>query len=247
MATAKQELSEREQALLIKKGLKHRSVERQPARWLETEWPLLHSVVGDPVRGIPYGKIIEISGPPGAAKTGLALQISAAAKVDGAKNGWCDFEFAWDDEWSAAHGLDPEQVARFFPDVVSGGSGRKKKKPGKRGAPTEDEDEQEFDIGKRHLLSAEEVLKEAETWVESKLSTDPSCKICLVIDSLPAMLPEASIDRDLDEGQPQGGFANFLTRMLQKWVPLCFTHNVLLILINHTDRKSTRLNSSHLG
>ena len=49
--------------------------------WLDTGYPPLNQILsGDPTRGLPYGRIIEIFGPPSAGKTALACDLMISAQ-----------------------------------------------------------------------------------------------------------------------------------------------------------------------
>lgn len=75
--------------------------------WLDTGYPPLNMILsGDPTRGLPYGRIIEIFGPPSAGKTALACDIMISAQKAGGFAGFLDHEHALDVSLAVKNGLD---------------------------------------------------------------------------------------------------------------------------------------------
>jgi protein RecA len=74
--------------------------------WLDTGYPPLNELLsGDPRKGVPYGRIMEIFGPPSAGKTWLASQIMIAAQQAGGCAMFMDHEYAYDVSLSVRGGL----------------------------------------------------------------------------------------------------------------------------------------------
>ena len=89
----------------IRKSLKHLSTEWTPSLWLDTGVPDLNQVLGHRDRGIPYGRILEISGMESQGKTALGMSLAAAAQQDGAAIIWEDLETSFDSEWAIMRGI----------------------------------------------------------------------------------------------------------------------------------------------
>lgn len=192
----------------IREKLGHYTVEKQPRYWLRTEDPLLEEVFGKPGQGIAYGKLYEIFGKESGGKTAIALHLAALAQKDGAEVVWGDFECCWDDDWSTIRGLDPSRVAVFRPEIISDKKGKESR-----------------------LMSAEETFAEAEMWVRQKMVKNPKVKIFFGIDSTPAIMPAEEEEKGT-EGHGMAMQARFMTRLLKRWVPIAWTHNVMMVTIN---------------
>lgn len=64
--------------------------------WLDTTYPPLNEILsGDPAKGLPQGRIIEIYGPPSSGKTLLATLAMSCAQAQGGVAGLCDHEYTW--------------------------------------------------------------------------------------------------------------------------------------------------------
>lgn len=191
----------------IRKTLKHYTVEKEPEYWLQPAYPQLSEVFGDPSRGIPYGKIYEICGRFSGGKSAIVMELAAMAQSDGAHVVWIDHETSFDEKWATVRGLDTDRVALFQPSVVKKGK------------------------SDMRLLSAEDLYEEAELYVKYKIRKDPKAKIFMGIDSVAAILSAQQIDNTLEDGR-RGVLAAFLSKMLNRWSPMVFTHNIMMVMIN---------------
>lgn len=213
-------VNEREVVQSIRKKLKHRTADTSPKCWLKTSQPLLQEVMGAGPRGIPYGRVYEVAGAESGAKSGLMMELAGEAAKDGAYVGWIDLECAWDDEWAVKRGLNPEQVALFQVEILERST-------------KEGEEDTEETPGKARfeLMSAEEILKEAETWVRTKIISDPNAKIFLALDSISAIMPKAEEEKGMEK-DAMAVQARFTSKMLRRWTPIARTHNIIFVLIN---------------
>ena len=89
----------------IRNKLKHCTLASQPRLWLQTGIPELNRVIGHSVTGIPYGRMMEISGLESKGKTAIALALAAFAQHDGAHIVWDDFETSFAADWAIQRGL----------------------------------------------------------------------------------------------------------------------------------------------
>lgn len=201
-------LTGRQEVNLIRRKVRHFTVDKPPAYWLKPSSPLLSVVFGDPARGVPYGKIIELSGMYSGGKTALALELAAEAQEDGAYVAWMDHEACWDDEWAKIRGLNPDKVALFQPEVIETGKKKELK-----------------------LLSAEQLYEELDEWIKMKFAENKKARFFVGIDSLTAILPEQEEEAGL-EGGAMAVQARFFSKMLRKWTGRVWTYNIMFVLVN---------------
>lgn len=195
---------------LIQKALGHPS-KADVDYWLDTGSPLLNAVIGSPSRGIPYGKIIEISGFESHGKTALAYWLAGLAQRDGASVALWDLEAAWDPDWAKKRGLDPSKVIVFKP--VLGLFGTEKKK---------------------RLITAEEQAEQIEMWWAMKEKESPNGRMILIVDSLAALDTSEALEKSVTEQnmRTKGSVAAFLSWFLKRWAKLALNYNVIMLLIN---------------
>lgn len=196
---------------LIRKKLKHFTTEKTVKYWLDTGSPLLNRVFGSEDKGLPYGKMYELSGFESMGKTALMKKLGGVAQRDGAKIGWVDLENSWDPEWAMALGLNPDEVYLFKPQI------------GTFGKETEE---------RQH--TAEELLTEVEEWVKKRGRENPDGRIFCCIDSIAAMLTEEEAAGGIEDQnmRTKVSLATFLSQLLRRWVALVANYNVMLIFIN---------------
>lgn len=89
----------------IRESLSHVTLEWKPRVWLDTGIPDLNRVIGHKLRGIPYGRIIEMSGLESHGKTALVMALAALAQRDGALVIWADLENSFDYDWAIQRGI----------------------------------------------------------------------------------------------------------------------------------------------
>lgn len=145
----------------IGKLLKYTTFEPKTRYCLVTEYPELHEVFGSREKGIPYGKVIELSGEEHAGKTLIATILAGIAQQDGAGVGRVDLEDSRDPAWEARFGLDSSTVLEIYPKLVL---------PKSSDEDEDDKPEKKGKFGKKkkkkskipRLQSVEEVLSEME-------------------------------------------------------------------------------------
>jgi recombination protein RecA len=194
----------------VRKRLRHEPRSWQPKRWLDLG-EALNPVLGDPQRGIPYGRIIEVSGESSHGKSAFALDLLAAAQNDGAFCVWVDFENSWDPEWASRRGVRTEEVVVVQP-IVGVFPGEKEPR----------------------LSTAEEVLAEAEAVLAEHYKSASGQPQFLVLDSVASMLVEGEAEAGV-VGQNMRTRLNlpmFLSGLLRRWIGLFQTFETTAILIN---------------
>jgi len=223
----------------------------RPSVWLNTGLPDLNEVLGDREFGIPYGKIVEISGWESQGKSAIMMALAALAQHDGAFVVWIDLENSFTAKWALQRGFLPCPKCR-------GEAGRKNGIAcGACGgslveslSPTRGLDTDKLLLlqpyvghfttvgkdGKLHkekeprLTYGQELLEEAELG----MSLPEHVKRFVVIDSVSAVLPEgeqkvslsnASMRTDMD-------LSKLMSRLLRRWSGHAQVHNALIALVN---------------
>lgn len=219
MATKKKSAAPKSKAPLVgaklveavRSRLSHISFKWTPRRWLDTGSAELNGVLGDPEKGIPYGKIIELSGENSNGKTAIAMDLMAAAQADGAFGIWVDFENSFDPEWAGKRGVDTENICIISPMV--GQFGKEKE---------------------RRLSTAEEMLMEAEQVMLTLHKQFPDTPMFLVGDSIAAMLvaEEAEAGLDGQNMKSKMGLPSMLGGLLRRWTGLLQVYNCTACFIN---------------
>lgn len=204
-------LSPEAELSLIKKKLKHFTTEKTVKYWLDTGSALLNGVFGSEEKGIPYGKMMELSGMESQGKTALMLWLASLAQRDGAKVAWVDLEDSWDPEWAGALGLKIEEVYPFRPEI------------GTFGKETEE-----------RQTTAEELLTEVEEWVKRRGKENKDGRLFVCVDSIAAMLTEEEAAGGIQDQnmRTKVSLASFLSRLLRRWVALVANYNVMMVFIN---------------
>jgi recombination protein RecA len=182
--------------------------------WLDTRVPDLNEALGDRERGIPYGRIIEISGKESQGKSALALTLAALAQRDGAGIVWLDFESSYDPTWAQKRGIEHESdgiLGGFLIQPYLGTFGKEKVE---------------------RLATAEILCAEAESAMVA-LSKNFKKQI-LICDSVASMLTEDEAGAGIEGGnmRTRMGLPMFLSSLLRRWVGLVQSCNVLVLFIN---------------
>jgi RecA/RadA recombinase len=89
----------------VRKALKHMTMDWAPSIWMDTGIPDLNCVIGHKTRGMPYGRILEMSGWESHGKTAITLSLCALAQRDNALIIWGDLENSWEDDWAKQRGM----------------------------------------------------------------------------------------------------------------------------------------------
>lgn len=204
-------LTPAERLALIRKKLTHFDLEWQPTQYLDTGSPELNAVFGVGRLGIPYGKMIELSGPESNGKSTIATDLVALAQKDGAEAHWYDAENSLNERWLTKRGVDVSNLYIHTPYL---GKFQKEKK--------------------LRMIYAQEQAAEVESAIRDSHERDNSRSRILVVDSVTALLTQAEAVAGL-EGQKMNtnmALAQFLGKLLRRWVSMCQATNTLMIFIN---------------
>jgi recombination protein RecA len=219
-------LSPAEEMELIRSKLKHFRLEWTPEHFLDTKSKRLNSVLGIMGKGIPAGKILELSGPESGGKSSLSQDLVAIAQRAGWNALLQDQEGSLQKKWVKKRGVDWDKLALVQP--YDGFFNR---------APKYDKKGKLVDAPERS--SAEQLCSEAEHWIKRKHRAEPDVPIIYVMDSVTALVTAYELDQEISDADMRTdlSLSKFLSRLLRRWVGLFQTHNVLGIFINQLRAK----------
>ena len=194
----------------IARLLKFTTFEPDQRYWLDTGSKDLNAVLGSKDKGVPYGKITELSGRESAGKTTLTTILAGMAQKDGAAVGYIDLEDSRDAGWALKLGLDMSRVIQVWPKLI---------RQGKKEIP--------------RLESAEMMFQEAETAMQL-LSEKGIKKQFWFIDSVANIQTEMVVDAGTGGQNMRTKLdrAQFLSQTLPTWAGLAANYNSMIVLIN---------------
>jgi recombination protein RecA len=223
-------LSPEGELALIRKKLKHFTLERQVRYWLDTGSSRLNGILGSKEKGLPYGKMYEIAGFESQGKTALMKKLAGIAQKDGAKVAWVGLEDSYDPDWAVNLGLNPEEVYLFEPQIV--------------GTMDDEDDEEKPSKAKEkkrkklqkagRLQTAEELLEEVEEWMRQQHMKNPNGRLFVAVDSIAAMLTEEEAAAGIQDQnmRTKVSLASFLSRFLRRWVAMVSMYNAMVLFAN---------------
>jgi len=207
-------LTPEQQLSKIREKLGHLTFEWNEQIWLDTGFPDLNQVFGDPVRGIPFGRIIEINGWESVGKSALCFSLAALAQNAGAHVIWIDFENSFDEQWATKRGIDLSKLAVVRPYVGMFGSEKTPRMP-----------------------NAEELCSQAEALVP--ILSKSGKGIVMVLDSIAAMTPKEKMNTAMEDANMRTNMAlsSMLSRLFGRWVGMAQSHQVMILAINQLREK----------
>lgn len=191
--------------------------------WLDTGNRELNTVMGDPDKGLPYGRIFEVSGLESGGKSALCLTLAALAQADDAIVIWVDFENSWDDKWAAIRGLDVSKVHVIKPFL------------GMFSAPKVDSKTKKVVWKKEtelRMSSCEEMCSVAERLIRHLKSKNT--KFVMVMDSIASMQPGNKSRSRLEDHNLKShmDLPSLLSDLFGRWVGMAQVYNVMILAIN---------------
>jgi recombination protein RecA len=198
--------------------LKYSTFEPTQRFWLDTTSPELNAVFGSKERGLPYGKLFELSGEEHVGKTVMGTILAGMAQRDGAIVIYVDLEDSRDPAWADRLGLDWKNVLSIYPKLVIGQKGKETSLP--------------------RLQGAEELLLEAELTM-GFLHKQGFKKIFLLLDSI-ANLQTVMQGEAGTSGQTMRtriDRAVLLSDVLPRWCGLAASYNAMIFLLNQVRQK----------
>lgn len=208
------DLTPDEELALIQKEMGLKVVPPGEPLWMNTGSPRLNSVLGSEERGLKYGLIAEVFGPPSHGKSLLGLFLTALGQSDGADAGWVDLEGSLDKAWAVNQGVNWDALYRFKPKLLRSG--------------------QELE-----LQTVESLLQEAELWMKRRHERNPNGKRIIVVDSIAAMLVEDEAAGGLTKQnmRTRNSLPMFLSTLMRQWIGKVTSYNTLAIFINQVRAK----------
>ncbi len=200
----------------IRKGLK-RDKDDSSITYLNTGSLYLNAVIGDPVHGIPFGRIIEISGEESHGKTALALELAGMAqRNNGAAVIMYDAEGSFEAVWAEARGLCTTENFHLVQTYMV-----------------------KENNGSRHELDSAEIFTELRMLVELLHNKAPERPIVLIVDSIASLVTPRESSKDIEDFSMRetADLAMFMSQLMRKWAPKCRNNNVLMICINQLRTK----------
>ncbi len=244
--------------MAIRKKLSHVAMKWTPSLWLDlkkflgdVEGRRLNTVLGHTERGMPYGRIWEISGWESNGKTAVVLTLAACAQQDGAHVIWGDVENSFEADWAIMRGIAkcPKCLNRLPERLTCTACGYDKSVDGSEGAG--------YDTARLTLIqpyvgnfmslnkktgkmvaekearqsTGQELMEEVEACIKLTRKTK---KVFAVVDSAAALLTEGEEDAGISGAKMNTNMAlaMFLGRLLRRWVGLAQSHNAMMVFIN---------------
>ncbi len=217
----------------IRSKLNHLAMDWEPTIYLDTKVSDLNCVMGHKDFGLPYGRVIEISGWESVAKSSVVMSISALGQIDGAQVIWGDLENSFQYDWAKQRG--------FAKCPYCKGSGLVEKKTCLNCDGTG------IDINKlilikpyvgkffkekeARLATAQELCSEIEACFKVK---NEFKKRIVVLDSVAALETEAEANAGLENANMKTTMSLpvFMGKLLRRWIGHAQVDNAMIFLIN---------------
>jgi recombination protein RecA len=232
----------------IRRKLSHCAMKWTPSLWLDFKkylgdvmGTMLNTVLGHTDKGMPYGRIVEISGWESNCKTAVALTLAACAQHDGAHVIWGDIENSFEPDWAIMRGM--AKCPKCLNDPVKRDSCKTCDGQGidvdritliqpyvgtftyvnKQGKSVQEKEPRQS--------TGQELMEEVEACMKLPRKVK---KTFVVIDSAAAILTEDEGDAGISGAKMNTNMslAMFLGRLLRRWVGLAQSHNALIVFIN---------------
>ncbi len=206
----------------IRKKLKRIAVgDSSTIQWLDTGFPELNAVMGSQEKGIPFGRVYEISGMESHGKTALALEIAGMAqRNNGAAVTLYDAETTFDVTWAKARGLNVDEGFHLIQPYMV-------KEEGKGGE------------SRHRLLDSGELFHEVEELTTLIYEEDYKRPQVVIVDSIASLIAPEEAAKHVHEQtmRETTALSRFLSRLLRRWTPLVRNQNIMMICINQLREK----------
>ncbi len=240
----------------IRKGLAHVAMKWTPSLWLDLRkflgdvtGRLVNTVLGHTEKGMPYGRVVEVSGWESNGKTAVVLTLAACAQHDGAHVIWGDIENSFEADWAIMRGMAKCPKCLNDPDARDacgkcGGQGIDVDRitliqpyvgtftyVNKQGKTVQEKEPRQS--------TGQELMEEIEACMKLPRKVK---KTFVVIDSAAAILTEGEEDAGISGAKMNTNMAlaMFLGRLLRRWVGLAQSHNALIVFINQLREGPTK-------
>lgn len=181
--------------------------------WLDTGSIVANAVLGDPAKGIPGGRVVELYGGESCGKTTIALWLMGLCQRAGGLSVLIDSENSYNEEWAKLQGIDTEESWLLGLDEIE----KKNKKTG--------------DIEVTHE-GMEDMWEKVET-IANAARVDPTVPVLIVVDSIASTPPRAELDGTY-EGSPIAAMARVMSRSMRRLVSKIRNTGVILLCLNQT-------------
>lgn len=217
----------------IRKSLHHVTANPEVQHWLDTGVPELNGVFGSPTRGIAYGMLYNIWGPPSQGKSLVIEDICGMAQAQGAKCAWMPLEGPFDPTFAQKRGIDTTKLVLFNQRVIQTGKAADPEDQGKK------KGKKKKKLGEPRLMNIEEICDEAELWMKNNARENPGGTMFLAIDTVAAMLTDVENEAGITEQNMNTMQAHpkFLGKLLRRWSGYAAAWNVMIFMINQFRQK----------
>lgn len=227
--------------LAIRKKLSHMAMKWEPSEWLATGIPELNEVMGHAQLGLPFGRMIEVTGWESNGKSAVVLAIAGLAQRAGAHVIWGDVENSFEPDWARQRGLLRCEICKgkLPARLTCKFCGYDPNLKGSTGCGL---DESRLTLIQPYvgmfgtekvprLSTAQELCVEIEESMQFRRKTNKSI---VVIDSIAALLTEIEGKAGISGSNlsTKMDLPSFMGRLLRRWVGLAQVHNAMIILIN---------------
>ncbi len=240
----------------IRESLGHMAMRWKPSYWLDTGIPDLNEVLGHRLKGLSFGRIIEIFGWQSMGKSSIVLALCALAqRMAKAHVVLGDVENSFDPGYAKQRGF------LTCPKCKGTGTVEHVNKKGREittsdcadcggvDSPTCGLDTAMLTLiqpyvghfsytdpktGKRHKEKNPRLSTAQELCSEVELAMSGHDRCVAVLDSVAALLTEGESLAGLENANMRSGLdlAMFMGRLLRRWVGLAQVHNCMIILVN---------------
>jgi RecA/RadA recombinase len=228
----------------VQKLLKMSAFEPAHHYRLDLGSPYANAVFGSRDTGVPYGKVIELSGAEHCGKTLISTVMMGKAQHDGAAGGYIDLEESRDAQWATKLGVNWASVTKFYYELIAQKWTCKYCKTSNPGSTSGIQmcskcgKQRRGTIPPPIMLSAEEIFEQAETAMYM-LSRAGAEKQFWFVDSIAMIvtakqysvgLADSSMNSKLDR-------AMFLSTLLPRWAGLAANYNAMIVVSNQLRSK----------
>jgi RecA/RadA recombinase len=207
----------------------------------------LHRTIANGEKGIPYGKIFELSGEESHGKSLIQKLIEGEAQRDGAVVVHGDIEDSDDPLWNAKLGVDNNALILIKPKMIWVKLSPEQKRDNVQAKDEWKEKSVAYrkahpfvpvhTMSKKRPQSAEEIFEEIEAYVE-RLHEAGVEKMVIGIDSLANLTTEMQLEAGTRTNmRTNNDFPMFLSQNLKRWQIMAANFNILVLLINQIREK----------
>lgn len=181
--------------------------------WLDTGSAEANAVLGDPIKGIAGGRIIEMYSSESCGKTTISLWLAGLCQRAGGLAILADTENSYSGEWAELQGADVEDLWVIGLDETE----KKNKKSG------------EIEV---YHEGMEDLWEKVET-IANAARKDPTVPVLIIIDSIASTPPRAELDGTY-ETSPIAAMARVMSRSMRRLVSKIRGTGVILLCLNQT-------------